>query len=90
MMSISSYDLTLSLFYYDEEKSLKLRNELKSDFRSLIISWDQYLDKKSRSSSYHEVVIKFKLVSIIHFWKIYDFLRSRSKRISLFDYFNLY
>ena len=41
MMSISSYDLTLSLFYFDEEIYAKSRNELKSNFRFLIISWDQ-------------------------------------------------
>ena len=38
MISISSKNLTLSLFYFDEEIFAKLRNELKSNFRSLDIS----------------------------------------------------
>ena len=38
MISISSYDLTLSLFYFDEEISAKLQNELKWNFRFLDIS----------------------------------------------------
>ena len=36
--SFSSCDLILSVFYFDEEIFEKLRNELKSNFRSLNIS----------------------------------------------------
>ena len=53
----------------------KLRNELKSNFRSLNISWDQSLNFKSRTCSYHEVLIRSKLVSTVYFWEIYDCLR---------------
>ena len=72
MMSISSYDLTLSLFYFDEEIFVNLRNELKSNFLPLNISWDQWLEIKSRTFSYHEVSIKTKLVCTFHVWIIYD------------------
>ena len=73
MISISSFDLTLSLFYFDEEMFVKLRNELKSNFRSLDISWGQCLGNKSRTFSYREDLIRSKLDITFYSWKMYDF-----------------
>ena len=80
MMSISSFDLTLSLFYFDEEIFVKLRNELKSNFRFLNISWDRWSDDKSRafllSPGLDEFKIRYYFLPLKNLW---FFLRWQSE-----------
>ena len=95
MMSISSFDLTLSLFYFDEEILVKLRNELKSNFRSL----DTFLGYLVRSMPWQQIEnfllsrrldknkIRYYFLRLKNIW---FFLRWRYEEIVSFDYLNTY